>query len=146
MERHTSWESQADGLTDLLWQHKNLDKEDAEKDEAGTGHVVLERRQCSGSVLGRKRTPWETVDGYCGEELHTAASLYWDRGRLVNCRCRQKQAMAAISGSQSPPSRWMLRGLRRLQCTCWKPTCQARKKGSTPAGLSGSCLCPISLR
>lgn len=57
MERHTSWESQADGLTDLLWQHKNLDKEDAEKDEAGTGHVVLERWQCSGSVLGRKRTP-----------------------------------------------------------------------------------------
>lgn len=31
------------------------------------------------------------------------------------------------------------------ECTCWKPTCQARKEGSTPAGLSGSCLCPISL-
>lgn len=102
MERHTSWESQAGGLTDLLWQHKNLDQEDAEKDEAGTGHVVLERWQCSGSVLGRKRAPWDVVDGCCTQQPR----CIWDSERLVNCRCQQKQAMAAISGSQRPPSRW----------------------------------------
>lgn len=41
---------------DLLWQYKNLHDEDAEEDEAGTGHVVLEGGQCSGSVLRRKGT------------------------------------------------------------------------------------------
>lgn len=116
MERHTSWESQAGGLMDLLWQHKNLDQEDAEKDEAGTGHVVLECWQCSGSVLGRKRAPWEMVDGCCGEGLHTAASMYL--GQREACEL-QRSAKTSYGGHlrQSASSLQMnLSGLHGLQC------------------------------